>query len=61
MPTDDQSTKPRQIRLQVSIPEEIVDAIDAYRFAIRAPNRAAAVRQLLKLGQAAGPFGEQSN
>jgi len=53
MPTDDHSTKPRQIRLQVSLPEEIVKAIDDYRFAIRAPSRAEAVRQLLKVGQAA--------
>jgi metal-responsive CopG/Arc/MetJ family transcriptional regulator len=51
MPAGDQPTKDRQIRLQVSVPEEIVEAIDEYRFATRTPSRAEAVRQLLKRGQ----------
>jgi len=47
--------KVRRVRLEVLLPEEIVEAIDDYRFATRAPSRAEAVRQLLKIGQAARP------
>jgi metal-responsive CopG/Arc/MetJ family transcriptional regulator len=50
---DYQSKKIRQVRLQVSLPATILAAVDEYRFATRAPNRAEAVRRLLKLGQAA--------
>jgi Ribbon-helix-helix protein, copG family len=61
MAKDDQSKKVRQVRLQVSLPEEIVKGIDDYRFATRAPNRSEAVRQLLKVGQAARSPRVQSN
>jgi hypothetical protein len=45
----------RQVRLQVSLPETIIAAVDDYRFATRAPNRAEAIRRLLKIGQVATP------
>ena len=50
-----QSKKVRPVRLEVSLPETILAAVDDYRFATRAPNRAEAIRRLLKLGQAATP------
>ena len=50
-----QSEKTRQVRLQVSLPETILAAVENYRFATRAPNRAEAIRRLLKLGQTAMP------
>jgi len=40
----------RHVRLQLFIPAEELAAIDAYRFAQRSPNRAAAIRELLKRG-----------
>jgi len=52
MSDNDLPEKVRRVRLQVLLPEEIVEAVDNYRFAIRVPNRAEAVRQLLKIGQA---------
>jgi metal-responsive CopG/Arc/MetJ family transcriptional regulator len=51
----EQSKKGRQIRLQVSLPDGVLEAIDDYRFATRTPSRAEAVRQLLKVGLAAQP------
>jgi hypothetical protein len=53
--------KSRQVRLQVSLTEALIEAIDDYRFAIRAPNRSEAARQLLKVGLAARPPEEQSD
>jgi hypothetical protein len=50
-----QAKKIRPVRLEVSLPETILAAVDDYRFATRAPNRAEAIRRLLKLGQAATP------
>ena len=50
-----QSKKIRQVRLQIVLPETILAAVDDYRFATRAPNRAEAIRRLLKLGQTATP------
>jgi metal-responsive CopG/Arc/MetJ family transcriptional regulator len=61
MPVGDVPRKPRQVRLQVSLPEAIIETIDDYKFASRAPNRSEAVRQLLKVGQAARPPEEQSD
>jgi hypothetical protein len=50
-----QSKKIRPVRLEVSLPETILAGVDDYRFATRAPNRAEAIRRLLKVGQAATP------
>ena len=61
MPARDVPKKSRQVRLQVSLTDGLIEAIDDYRFAIRAPNRSEAVRQLLKVGQAARPPEEQSD
>ena len=61
MPVGDVPKKPRQVRIQITLPAAIIEAIDDYRFAIRAPNRSKAVRQLLKVGQAARPPEEQSD
>ena len=55
------SKRVRQVRLQISLPEGIGEAIDDYRFATRAPSRAEAVRQLLKVGLAARSQEEQSD
>ena len=46
--------KARQVRFQVELSEAIMAAIDDYRFATRAPNRAEAARRLLRAGRAAG-------
>jgi hypothetical protein len=54
----DQSKKARRTRLEISVSEATLDAIDDYRFATRAPNLSEAVRRLLKIGQAAGPSEE---
>ena len=61
MAKDDQSKKARRVWLRVSLPEATLEAIDDYRFAKRTANRSEAVRQLLKIGQAAKPSGEQSD
>lgn len=45
--------KERRARLQVMVSDAIMAAIDDFRFATRARNRAEAVRHLLKVGQAA--------
>ena len=42
----------RDERLQIMLSPEELEAIDNYRFAFRMPTRAAAVRELLKLGLA---------
>ena len=51
----EQSKKGRQVRLQVSLPDDVLEAIDDYLFTTRKPNRSEAVRQLLKVGLAAQP------
>lgn len=48
--------KPREERLQVMLLEDEVRAIDDFRFTARMPSRAAAIRELLKRGLAAGGF-----
>jgi len=58
MTTGQQSKKPRRTRLEISVSEATLEAIDDYRFATRAPNMSEAVRRLLKIGQAAGPSEE---
>lgn len=45
--------KDRRVRLQITLSEATLAAVDDYRFATRAPNRAEAVRQLLKIGRTA--------
>ena len=52
--------KPRLVRIQVSLSEAILEAIDDYRFATRKANRSEAVRQLLKIGKAARPPGDET-
>jgi hypothetical protein len=42
----------RDIRLSVELTQEELAAIDDFRFASRSPSRAAAVRELLKIGMA---------
>ena len=43
----------RETRLQIMLDDAELAAIDDYRFQHRMPSRAAAVRQLLRLGMAA--------
>ena len=45
--------KERRARLQIMVPDAIMAAVDDFRFATRARNRAEAIRHLLKVGQAA--------
>jgi len=45
-------------RLQIMLMHEELRIIDTWRFAKRMPSRAAAIRELLKRGLAAGGFGE---
>jgi hypothetical protein len=52
--------KPRLVRLQVDLSAATIAAIDDYRFATRTANRSEAVRQLLKIGQAARPPGDET-
>jgi hypothetical protein len=46
-------TENRDERLQIMLTEEELSALDDWRFARRMPSRAAAVRELLRLGLAA--------
>jgi len=45
-------------RLQIMLTAEELRAIDTWRFRIRMPSRASAIRELLKRGMAAEGFGE---
>ena len=45
-------------RLQIMLMEEELRIIDTWRFAMRMPSRAAAIRELLKRGLAAEGFAE---
>jgi hypothetical protein len=40
----------RKVRLDIDLTERELTAIDDFRFATRCPSRAAAVRELLKIG-----------
>ena len=53
MPSSNMRRKERRVRLQVILPDAIMAAIDDFRFATRARNRAEAVRHLFKAGLAA--------
>ena len=53
MVKSNKAAKPRQTRIQVEVPDAVAEAIDDYRFAARAPNRAEAVRRLLNAGRTA--------
>jgi len=55
------SKKDRWVRLQISLSATTLAAIDDYRLASRAPNRAGAVRHLLKRGQVAQPSNRRSH
>jgi hypothetical protein len=55
MPRGDQAKKTHRVCIEISISAATLAAIDDFRFATRAPNRAEAVRRLLKVGQAAQP------
>jgi hypothetical protein len=48
--------QPREERLQVMLLVEEIRAIDDFRFALRMPSRAAAIRELMKRGLAAEGF-----
>jgi hypothetical protein len=48
----DSKERKREIRLAVELTQEELAAIDDFRFATRSPSRAAAVRELLKIGMA---------
>lgn len=56
----EQPKKGRRVRLEIMLSATTLAAVDDYRFATRAPNRAEAVRRLLKISQAARPAREQS-
>ena len=45
--------RPRDDRLQIMLDDDELSAIDDWRFQMRMPSRAAAVRELLRLGLAA--------
>jgi hypothetical protein len=46
-------TRTREGRLQIMLDHDELSAIDDWRFRMRMPSRAAAVRELLRLGLAA--------
>lgn len=43
-------TKKRTVRIQVQLTEEELQSLDEWRFANRIPSRAAAIRELMRLG-----------
>jgi hypothetical protein len=43
--------KARRTRFDITVSADTLAAIDDYRFATHAPNRAEAIRRLLKVGQ----------
>lgn len=51
----------RAERLQITLSAEELEAIDTWRFAARMPNRASAIRELLKRGLAADEFRRADN
>jgi hypothetical protein len=51
------AARSRNERLQIMLSPEELTAVDNFRFNIRMPTRAAAVRELLKRGLAAESFG----
>ena len=57
----DQSKKDQRVRLAVLVSDATIAAIDDYLFATRAPNRAEAIRRVLKIGQPAQPPEERSH
>jgi hypothetical protein len=46
----------RQERLQIMLSPDELDAVDSWRFKLRMPSRAAAVRELLRRGLSAEGF-----
>jgi hypothetical protein len=55
MPGGDVPKEARRTRFDITVAAETLAAIDDYRFAARAPNRAEALRRLLKAGLSAQP------
>jgi len=63
---DDKSNLAREERLQIMLAPEELKALDDFRFQHRMPSRAAAVRELFRLGLAAlgsksAPAGKKSS
>lgn len=52
------STEPNLVRLPLSVTKTEAEAIDAWRYANRVPNRTEALRRLLRLGLEAEPAKE---
>lgn len=50
-------SREREERLQIMLAQDELKAIDDFRFRFRLPSRAAAIRELLKRGLAAGDTG----
>jgi len=48
----EKGTREREERLQIMLTDEELRALDDWRFAMRMPSRAAAIRELLRLGLA---------
>ena len=48
----EKSGRDREERLQIMLSDEELEALDDWRFAMRMPSRAAAIRELLRLGLA---------
>ena len=48
----EKGTREREERLQIMLDDEELQALDDWRFAMRMPSRAAAIRELLRLGLA---------
>ena len=48
----EKGTRDREERLQIMLSDEELRALDDWRFAMRMPSRAAAIRELLRLGLA---------
>jgi len=64
--TDDNGNLAREERLQIMLAPEELKALDDFRFEHRMPSRAAAVRELFRLGLAAlgsksAPAGKKSS
>ena len=48
----EKGSRDREERLQIMLTEEELRALDDWRFAMRMPSRAAAIRELLRIGLA---------
>jgi metal-responsive CopG/Arc/MetJ family transcriptional regulator len=50
----------RQVRLQIMLRSDELAAVDEWRFAMRMPSRAAAIRELLRRGLAGNKTNQRS-